>query len=41
MIWQDDIGDKSVFIFQALPEAEKQNVAMRLQEQNGRDPTQN
>jgi uncharacterized integral membrane protein len=38
---KDDIGDKSVFIFQALPEEEKQIVATRLQEEYGKDRNQN
>jgi hypothetical protein len=30
---KDDIGDKSVFIFNALPEDEQQALLLRLQEQ--------
>lgn len=30
---QDDIGDKSVFIFNALPEESKQALLTRLQDQ--------
>lgn len=31
---QDDIGDKSVFIFNALPEEEKEALIRRLKEQD-------
>lgn len=33
-ILQDDIGDKSVFIFNALPQEEKAALIERLEEQN-------
>ncbi|CAM6095846.1 unnamed protein product [Calypogeia fissa] len=38
---KDDIGDKSVFIFQGLPEEEKQKLTMKLQEQYGKESNQN
>ncbi|CAK9205011.1 unnamed protein product [Sphagnum troendelagicum] len=34
---KDDIGDKSVFMFNALPEESKQAVIARIQEQSGKE----
>lgn len=34
IILQDDIGDKSVFIFNALPQEEKEALVKRMEEQN-------
>ena len=31
--WQDDLGDKSIFMFNALPEEEKDSLLRRLQEE--------